>query len=113
MTKQLDITIEDFIKLDWNEMTIYGLNDNQLGSLLKNNTISNKQYTFPKGKSFDKHDHDKAQLIYVIQGELTHIVDSEEYFQQPGDLLVVPKNIPHSAYAGKSEDLIVYAFWKN
>lgn len=50
--------------------------------------------------SFEEHSHRGWEIVYVLQGELTVIVDHTVHTLQMGDVIAIPPHIPHS---GQSE----------
>lgn len=111
MAQILKVTIDEFVRSDWDEMIVYTLSQNQKDELMNNQAVTKKEYRSPKGYVYETHQHETPQLILVVKGELTHVAEGNKYVQNPNDLLVVPANLPHHGYVGK-EELVVYAFNK-
>jgi len=42
------------------------------------------------------HQHDGYQLVYMVRGKASFIVDDEVFHLSPGDLFYVSKNLPHA-----------------
>jgi len=109
---ELPFTIDKLVEIPWNEMIVYTISDSEKKQLMDHKGFTKKRYNFPRGNVWDKHSHDEPQLLLVIEGELIHQANNREYKQLPNDLLIVPANIVHAAYAGDHTDLVVYAFNK-
>jgi quercetin dioxygenase-like cupin family protein len=80
----------------------------ELNPLLKRQFVSGKQGTIShihlkKGCIVPTHVHPNEQFAAVITGSLRFILDpdgvAEEVTLGPGELLVIPGNLPHSAEA--------------
>ncbi len=57
---------------------------------------------------FPPHRHDYIEMIYVVQGSLTHIVNSEETIvQNAGDLLFLNQHATHEIKPAGKDDLAV------
>lgn len=112
MSEELSITIKELVEKPWSEMIVYSLTEKQKEELLNNKNLVNEYIMFPKGSVWEEHSHNRSQLILVIAGKLTHVANRKEFVQDANDLLIVPKDILHYAYAGKSKHLLVYVFHK-
>lgn len=42
------------------------------------------------------HSHPHEQVTYVAEGELIFFIDSEPHRLEPGDLITVPPDVPHT-----------------
>lgn len=45
------------------------------------------------------HQHENEQISYVLEGTLAFEIEGKTITLQPGGVLVIPSNIPHSAVA--------------
>ena len=45
------------------------------------------------------HHHESEQISYCLEGKLKLEVEGKEYVLNPGDVLVIPSNVPHRALA--------------
>ena len=112
MSEELSITIKELVERPWSEMIVYSLTEKQKEELLNNKNLVNEYIMFLKGSVWEEHSHNRSQLILVIAGKLTHIANRKEFVQEVDNLLIVPKDVIHHAYAGKSKHLLVYVFHK-
>jgi quercetin dioxygenase-like cupin family protein len=80
----------------------------ELNPLLKRQFVSGKQGTIShihlkKGCIVPTHVHANEQFASVITGSLRFVLDPDGVAEQvtlgPGDLLIIPGNLPHSAEA--------------
>lgn len=51
------------------------------------------------GSSFPRHQHPHEQTVNVLEGELEIMVGSETHRLAPGQVLVIPPDVPHSGKA--------------
>jgi mannose-6-phosphate isomerase-like protein (cupin superfamily) len=55
------------------------------------------------------HHHDgEDDAFYVLEGEVTFIVDGDEVVARPGTFVLVPPGVPHT-FANRSEDVVRFA----
>lgn len=51
---------------------------------------------FDAGKSNDEHIHPNCEeVVYVLDGEVEHTLGDQRTTLRAGDLIVVPRNVPH------------------
>lgn len=50
----------------------------------------------PTARPDPPHSHPHQQVTYVAEGELYFFVDGTPHHLQPGDLITVPGNVPHT-----------------
>jgi quercetin dioxygenase-like cupin family protein len=51
------------------------------------------------GATFPEHQHPHEQIVNVLQGELEIVVGGVTYRLTPGQVLVIPPEVPHSGRA--------------
>ena len=57
------------------------------------------EITSPTGTMVPPHIHTvEDEFIYVQEGELEVLIGTEKYLARPGDLLKMPKNVPHGIW---------------
>jgi mannose-6-phosphate isomerase-like protein (cupin superfamily) len=67
--------------------------------------------TFPPGTFVPPHIHPtQDEFIYLLEGRLDLVLDGEESFAVPGDLIRLPRNVPHGLF-NKSEAPVKCLFW--
>ncbi|MEK6872011.1 MAG: cupin domain-containing protein [Nanoarchaeota archaeon] len=104
--------LNEIINGEWNDVTLFTLTEEMKEVLLASPMVDKEYMTFNKNTVWENHAHTRAQLLLVIAGRLTHVVRGDEFMQEPNDLLIVPKNLVHRAFSGKSKPLLVYVFYK-
>jgi len=67
--------------------------------------------TFPPGTFVPPHIHPtQDEFIYMLEGRLDLVLDGQESHALPGDLIKLPRNIPHGLF-NKSESTVKCLFW--
>ncbi|MEK6873158.1 MAG: AraC family ligand binding domain-containing protein [Nanoarchaeota archaeon] len=110
MSEKIPFNVNELVEKPWNKMAVYILTDEQKQQLVNHKKLVKREYFFRKGNKWDEHYHKESQILLLIKGQLTHKAKNMDYVQNPNDLLIVPANLPHSAYANK--DLHLYWFTK-
>jgi quercetin dioxygenase-like cupin family protein len=49
-----------------------------------------------KGVEVPRHTHDADELVYVLSGKATTVVDDQTFVEKPGDALTIPRGAPHA-----------------
>lgn len=67
--------------------------------------------TFPPGTFVPPHVHPtQDEFIYMLEGRLDLVLDGQESHALPGDLIKLPRNIPHGLF-NKSDAPVKCLFW--
>ncbi len=67
--------------------------------------------TFPPGTFVPPHIHPtQDEFIYMLEGRLDLVLDGQESHALPGDLIKLPRNIPHGLF-NKSDAPMKCLFW--
>ena len=56
-------------------------------------------FAFDEGQALAEHSAPFDAMVTLIEGELVVIIDGEEYALSPGDVIVMPADIPHAVRA--------------
>lgn len=56
---------------------------------------------------FPEHTHDYVEMVYMCQGETTHLVNGRSIVLQQGDLLFLSQSARHEILAAKEQDVAV------
>jgi quercetin dioxygenase-like cupin family protein len=65
-------------------------------SLLAGERMSTLQFRIDPGSSVPMHDHPHEQAGYLLQGEVTVVLDGDERVLRAGDAYCIPGNESHS-----------------
>ena len=88
---------------------------NILGQTYVPKTLSEDSFswhaTFPPGTFVPPHIHPtQDEFIYMLEGRLDLVLDGQESHALPGDLIKLPRNIPHGLF-NKSDAPVKCLFW--
>ncbi|SFJ66116.1 Cupin domain-containing protein [Bosea sp. OK403] len=88
---------------------------NILGQTYVPKTLSEDSFswhaTFPPGTFVPPHIHPtQDEFIYLLEGRLDLVLDGQESFATAGDLIRLPRNVPHGLF-NKSEAMVKCLFW--
>jgi quercetin dioxygenase-like cupin family protein len=67
--------------------------------------------TFPPGTFVPPHIHPtQDEFIYMLEGRMDATIDGKDFVATPGDLIKLPRNIPHGLF-NNAEQPIKCVFW--
>jgi quercetin dioxygenase-like cupin family protein len=67
--------------------------------------------TLPPGTFVPPHIHpEQDEFLYILEGKFDFVLDSHEMTGEPGDLVKLPRGIPHGIF-NKSDRTIKTLFW--
>jgi quercetin dioxygenase-like cupin family protein len=95
--------VEALVKEPWDRLALYHLSTRQAILLLSHHDVFVQEGWFPARHEFPEHAHDRAQMLLVTRGTLTHTTKEMSYTQGENDLLVVPATLAHTAKVGNEE----------
>lgn len=113
MTTSLLVSLDKFLQSSWEDVREYSLTSQQRRVLLSHLLLDWEQCLFPRGMSFEPMRNERAELVLVVSGVMTHGIRGKTYRQQKDDLLVIPACLEHTAIIGQDEECIAYAYYKN
>ncbi|HMR68066.1 MAG TPA: cupin domain-containing protein [Anaerolineae bacterium] len=67
------------------------------GRIISGEKTMTVQFTLKKGGVVSEHAHPHEQIAHVISGRIEFTLGSETRILGPGDVVVIPPNMPHSA----------------
>ena len=68
-------------------------------TLAQNSAVSLTLFSFEKGEEISTHVSGGDAMVQVLEGTGCFTVDGKEYLVHPGDVLVMPANVPHAVSA--------------
>lgn len=94
---------------------IDGISWNILGQTYVPKQVSEDSFawhaTFPPGTFVPPHIHPtQDEFVYMLEGHLELLLDGKEFKAGPGDLVRLPKGIPHGIF-NKSDQTVKCFFW--
>ena len=54
------------------------------------------QFSIAKGSAIPPHSHPHEQVTYIVEGEVLFFLGEEKQRLNPGDMVAIPANLPHS-----------------
>lgn len=66
------------------------------GKLVHAKTMTVVHWTIDAGYEVPDHSHPHEQIVNIMKGEFELTVDGQAMHLRPGDIVVIPGNVPHS-----------------
>ena len=85
--------------LTWAGVKKEVLNDHMSRRVITGERAMMAEITITRGGIVPLHHHESEQLSYCLEGALKLEVEGKEVTIHPGEVLVIPSNVPHSAVA--------------
>ena len=86
----------------WDDMTAEKLKGSITRRLITGDSMMIAEVRLAKGELVPKHAHHNEQITYITSGALQFKLGEDgerEVVVHAGEVLVIPSNVPHSAYA--------------
>lgn len=85
--------------LRWKDVELEHLNPMLDRQLVVGQKIMLARVLLKKGSHVPMHHHENEQMTYVLEGALKFKIDGEEIVVNAGEVLCIPSNMPHEAWA--------------
>jgi len=85
--------------IPWNQVTREELNPKIDREMLVGDQIMLARVLMKKGAHVPLHHHMNEQVTYILEGALKFAVDGKEIVVNAGEVLCIPPNMPHEAWA--------------
>ena len=85
--------------IPWNQVEREPLNDKIERQMLHGDKLMLARVFMKKGAHVPKHQHHNEQVTYILEGALKFAVDEKEIVVNAGEVLCIPGNMPHQAWA--------------
>ncbi|EDO38681.1 predicted protein [Nematostella vectensis] len=92
----------------WDEERDGQLNEHNLKKKLHDQGYSFLRYTFPSGTDFPNHTHSYEKKDSILTGQFRFAMFGQEVVLKPGDMVVVPANVVHSASVVGQDDVVFF-----
>jgi quercetin dioxygenase-like cupin family protein len=89
----------------WDTVAVEKLGENIKRRMIVGTKEMLVRWEFLKGAVAARHSHPHEQIVVMVHGKLRLIVGEAETIMRSEDIVVIPPNIPHEAYA--LEDTVV------
>lgn len=94
-------------KLSWKTTEVEKLADALPQKAIFDGTLA--QLSTPRGGGAARHSHTSGEYVSVVSGAVKYVFDDCEIVVRPGEVLVVPPNVPHCVIA--LEDSVTMMFF--
>jgi quercetin dioxygenase-like cupin family protein len=95
----MDMTKATIRLLRWEEVAEERLNEKLSRRVVSGEREMIAQITLKKGCFVPEHSHESEQITYVMKGALRFRIEGEEMIVGENQLLCIPSNVPHEAFA--------------
>ena len=85
--------------IPWNQVEHEKLNDMIDREMVVGEKIMMARVFLKKGAHVPQHHHHNEQVTYILQGALKFAIDNREIVVHAGEVLCIPSNMPHEAWA--------------
>jgi len=111
-------TPESFKYISWKEVEREKLNPLIDREMVVGDQVMLARVLMKKGAHVPLHHHHNEQVTYILEGALKFAIDGKEIVVRAGEVLCIPPNMPHEAWAlEETVDLDVFnpprADWLN
>jgi quercetin dioxygenase-like cupin family protein len=85
--------------IPWNQVEREKLNDLIDREMVVGEKIMMARVIMKKGAHVPLHYHHNEQMTYILEGALKFAIDGKEIVVNAGEVLCIPSNMPHEAWA--------------
>jgi quercetin dioxygenase-like cupin family protein len=84
-----------------------------LGATIDSAQLTVTVYRYGAGSSWEEHRHPEDQVTSVVSGgAITFCIDGRDVTMRPGDLAVIPGDVPHSARVEGDTEVVAICTWR-
>jgi quercetin dioxygenase-like cupin family protein len=85
--------------IPWNQVEREQLNDHIDRQMLYGEKVMLARVYLKKNAHVPRHQHHNEQVTYILEGALKFSIDGKEIVVRAGEVLCIPSNMPHEAWA--------------
>jgi len=85
--------------IPWNQVEREKLNDTIDRQMVVGDQLMLARVFLKKGAHVPEHHHHNEQVTYILEGALKFAIDAKEIVVRSGEVLCIPSNMPHEAWA--------------
>ncbi|HEV2102050.1 MAG TPA: cupin domain-containing protein [Candidatus Acidoferrum sp.] len=85
--------------IPWKNVEHEKLNDLIGREMVVGNKLMLARVFLKKGAHVPEHHHHNEQVTYILEGALKFAIDGKEIVVRAGEVLCIPSNMPHEAWA--------------
>ena len=90
---------QEFKYIPWNQVQREPLNDKIDREMVVGDKVMLARVFIKKGGHVPEHHHHNEQVTYILEGALRFAIDGKEVVVKAGEVLCIPANMPHEAWA--------------
>jgi unsaturated pyranuronate lyase len=90
---------QQFKYIPWNQVEREPLNDKIDREMVVGNQVMLARVFLKKHAHVPQHHHHNEQVTYILEGALKFAIDGKEVVVKAGEVLCIPANMPHEAWA--------------
>jgi len=83
----------------WKDVDVEQLNPLFQRQMVVGDQIMVARIRLAKGSHVPLHSHHNEQVTYILEGALKFAIDGREIVVRAGEVLTIPSNLPHEAWA--------------
>ncbi|HVN07726.1 MAG TPA: cupin domain-containing protein [Patescibacteria group bacterium] len=83
----------------WKDVELEHLNPQIDRQMVVGDQIMVARVLLAKGAHVPMHSHQNEQVTYILEGALKFAIDGKEITVRAGEVLCIPSNMPHEAWA--------------
>ena len=83
----------------WKEVEVERLNPLIGRQMVVGDQLMVARVLLAKGAHVPLHSHHNEQVTYILEGALKFAIDGKEIVVRAGEVLTIPSNLPHEAWA--------------
>lgn len=85
--------------IPWKSIPIEDLNPLLQRQLIVGEDMMIARVLLKKGAVVPRHSHHNEQITYILEGALKFVIDGKQIVVSAGEVLCIPRNMPHEAIA--------------
>jgi quercetin dioxygenase-like cupin family protein len=85
--------------ISWKDVEHEQLNDLIAREMVVGDSLMLARVFLKKGAHVPLHHHHNEQVTYILEGALKFAIDGQEITVRAGEVLCIPSNMPHEAWA--------------
>ena len=85
--------------IPWNKVEREELNDMIAREMVLGDNLMLARVFLKRGAHVPRHYHHNEQVTYILEGALKFAIDGKEIVVRAGEVLCIPSNMPHEAWA--------------
>ncbi len=90
---------QQFKYIPWSQVEREPLNDKIDREMVVGDKVMLARVFLKKGAHVPPHHHHNEQVTYILEGALKFAIDGKELVVKAGEVLCIPSNMPHEAWA--------------